>query len=114
LLFCEKFKDKNLTKDEKTTFSMLEPEIAFDQDNFVNKVKDIQVSTTEEACVRAIKRSIDARGRQVKVNVEVEAFINEAPTSMIEFTKDYPNVSNAPQAIIVGATLRVYSRVTFD
>lgn len=83
---------------------VLEPEIAFDQDNFVNKVKDIlQVSTTEEAHVRAIKRSIDARGRQVKVNVEVEAFINEAPTSMIEFTKDYPNVSNAPQAIIVGA-----------
>ncbi len=104
LLFCKKFKDKNLTQMKKQLSLVLEPEIAFDQDNFVNKVKNIlHIPSQEEAHIRAIKRSIDARGRQIKVNVEVEAFINEAPSAMIEFQNNYADVSNAPQAIIVGA-----------
>ncbi|MBW3468275.1 NAD(P)/FAD-dependent oxidoreductase [Arthrospiribacter ruber] len=53
--------------------------------------------------VRQTRRSIDARGRNVKINVSAEVFVNEAPKSMLEFHHDYPNVSNADQIIIVGA-----------
>lgn len=53
--------------------------------------------------VRQTRRSIDARGRRVKVNVAVEVFVNEAPQPMLDFHHDYPNVKNADQIIIVGA-----------
>jgi uncharacterized FAD-dependent dehydrogenase len=53
--------------------------------------------------VRQTRRSIDARGRNVKINVSAEVFVNEAPKPMLEFHHDYPNVSNADQIIIVGA-----------
>ncbi|TVP50210.1 MAG: FAD-binding protein [Mongoliibacter sp.] len=53
--------------------------------------------------VRQTRRSIDARGRNVKVNVAAEVFVNEAPQPMLDFHHDYPNVQNADQIIIVGA-----------
>jgi uncharacterized protein len=83
---------------------VLEPEIAFDEANFKNYIqKLLQFPPDENSFIRTLKRSIDARGRQVKVNVEAEVFINETPNSVISFKKNYSNVSNAKQAIIVGA-----------
>eukprot|EP01137_Pigoraptor_chileana_P028548 Opistho-2@12610 len=83
---------------------VLEPEIAFDQENFKNHLsKLLQFPADADAIVRPLKRSIDARGRQVKVNIEAEVFLDETPTPRIEFQKNYQNVSKAKQAIIVGA-----------
>jgi len=52
---------------------------------------------------RQTKRSIDARGRKVKVNISAEIFIDEHVPPMLEASKPYRNVSNAAQIIIVGA-----------
>ena len=83
---------------------VLEPEIAFDEENFRDYIhKLLQFPEDSTSFIRPLKRSIDARGRQVKVNVEAEVFINEVPSPIISFKKNYPNVSNAKQAIIVGA-----------
>jgi uncharacterized protein len=83
---------------------VLEPEIAFDEDNFKNYIhKLLQFPADENTYIRPLKRSIDARGRQVKVNVEAEVFINEVPSPIISFKKNYSNVSNAKKAIIIGA-----------
>ena len=54
-------------------------------------------------CVRTLKRSIDARQRDIYVNLSVRVFINEQPP-VEEFTPvEYRDVSDRPQVIIVGA-----------
>ena len=53
--------------------------------------------------VRVLKRSIDARQRQVYVNLSVRAFINEIPTDDEFIRTDYPNVEGRPAVIVVGA-----------
>ena len=54
-------------------------------------------------CVRTLKRSIDARQRDIYVNLAVRVFINEQPP-MEEFTPvEYHDVSDRPQVIVVGA-----------
>ena len=83
---------------------VLDPEIAFDEDNFKNHLHQIlQFPENANSFIRPLKRSIDARGRQVKVNVEAEVFIDENPTPNISFVKNYSNVTNSKQAIIIGA-----------
>ncbi|MBC7409111.1 MAG: FAD-binding protein [Arcicella sp.] len=83
---------------------VLEPEIAFDEANFKTYLhKLLQLPENAPAFIRPLKRSIDARGRQVKVNVELEVFINETPSPIISFKKNYPDISKANQAIIIGA-----------
>ena len=53
--------------------------------------------------IRILKRSIDARQRQILVNLKVRVFINELPHDD-EFSRtDYPNVVGRPQVIVVGA-----------
>ncbi|MBO4444852.1 MAG: FAD-binding protein, partial [Bacteroidaceae bacterium] len=53
--------------------------------------------------VRVLKRSIDARQRQVYVNLGVRAFINELPTDDEYLHTDYPNVEGRPAVLVVGA-----------
>lgn len=55
--------------------------------------------------IRIRRRSIDARQRNVMVNLSVEAFIDEMPTqSNIATTPpEYENVANKPAVIVVGA-----------
>ena len=83
---------------------VLEPEIAFDEANFkLHLHKLLQIPSDADAFIRPLKRSIDARGRQVRVNVEAEVFVDEKPSPLISFQKNYPDVSQKNQAIIVGA-----------
>lgn len=83
---------------------VLEPQIAFDSENLNQHLsKLLNIPTDEPYIVRPLKRSIDARGRQVKVNLEAEVFVDQTPPPRIEFQKNYRNVSNAQQAIVVGA-----------
>lgn len=53
--------------------------------------------------IRILKRSIDARQRRVIINLKVRAYIGEEIIDPEYTTIDYPNVSDAPQAVIVGA-----------
>lgn len=53
--------------------------------------------------LRIIKRSIDARQRQVYVNLLVRLYINELPTDLAYIPTSYPDVSSKMQAIVVGA-----------
>jgi uncharacterized FAD-dependent dehydrogenase len=54
-------------------------------------------------CVRIIKRSIDARQRNIFVNLKVRAYINEEPGDLQYIPTEYKDVSGCPQAIVVGA-----------
>lgn len=53
--------------------------------------------------VRILKRSIDARQRTIFVNLKVRVYINEMPTDDEYVHTEYGDVSQRPQAIVVGA-----------
>ena len=53
--------------------------------------------------IRILKRSIDARQRQILVNLKVRVYINELPHDDEYSRTDYPNVEGRPQVIVVGA-----------
>lgn len=53
--------------------------------------------------VRILKRSIDARHRRILINLKVRAYINELPTDDTFTPTAYPDVSDKPAAIVVGA-----------
>ncbi|WP_114749435.1 NAD(P)/FAD-dependent oxidoreductase [Pleomorphovibrio marinus] len=57
----------------------------------------------EGAHVRQDRRSIDARGKKVKINISATVFIDEAPSPLLNVDKDYSNVCNADPILIVGA-----------
>lgn len=84
---------------------VLEPEIAFDAGKFQQHIFKLLHIPAEnnEAFVRATKRSIDARSRQIKVNIEADVFVNQTPDPVIEFQKDYKDISKAKEAIVIGA-----------
>ena len=52
---------------------------------------------------RILKRSIDARQRTIFVNLKVRVYINEQPMDDEYQHTDYPDVSDKPQVIVVGA-----------
>ena len=53
--------------------------------------------------VRVLKRSIDARQRQVYVNLSVRVYVNELPADDEYVHIDYPCVEGRPAVIVVGA-----------
>ena len=86
---------------EKTLNLTLKPEEAFDESVFEEIVKKKSGIYRPEVNVRALKRSIDARSKNVKVNVQAIASDNELPP-IIAYRRDYPNVANADRVVIIG------------
>lgn len=53
--------------------------------------------------IRVLRRSIDARQRTIFVNLKVRCYINEQPADDEYVVTVYPDVSERPQVIVVGA-----------
>ena len=90
----------------KKNFTLkLSPEEAYDPELFKQVLlkKAGILFDTPEAYVRQTRRSIDDRGKQVKVNIEAELFIKESPYPLLESKKEYFDVSNSDSIVIVGA-----------
>lgn len=68
---------------------------------WIAEEKGLDVRTLR--AVRVLKRSIDARQRVIYVNLRVRVFVNEEPTDDEYTTTYYPDVSDKPQVIVVGA-----------
>ena len=68
--------------------------------DFVAREKGVDGRTIKD--VRILKRSIDARHRQVFVNLTVRLYINEMPSDEPFTRVDYPSVEGKPQVIVVG------------
>lgn len=80
------------------------PEEAYSEDTirqYLSQEKGFDVAAIR--AVRVVKRFIDARHRRVLVNLKVRAYINELPTEEPFAPTDYPDVSDQPSAIVVGA-----------
>ncbi|TAH14031.1 MAG: FAD-binding protein [Runella slithyformis] len=81
----------------------LPPEIAMDDAALEQHiVETLQLSDYESIVIRKLRQSIDARARQIKVNVQTEVFVDELPTPVIAHQKNYPDVSQKPAVVIVG------------
>ncbi len=78
-------------------------DLAFDPDRLKDFLSQKLNMPQEQLHYRLLKRSVDARKQQVKVNITVEVYPTEELPSPIEYEKGYPNVANAPQVVIVGA-----------
>jgi len=61
------------------------------------------LNATSVRGLRVIKRSIDARQRQVIVNLTVRVWVDEEPEAEAFQRIDYPNVEGRPQVVVVGA-----------
>lgn len=83
----------------------LRPEEAFDETLFNQIVRQAAgLGFAEEGVtIRPLRRSIDARSRQVKVNVQAEVWLDETPPSPIAYSPDYADVSAAEPVLVVGA-----------
>ncbi len=68
---------------------------------YIAREKGLDARTIK--ALRILKKSIDARQRQIYVNLTVRAFINEEPTDEGFVKTEYPDVSSQPQVIVVGA-----------
>lgn len=81
----------------------LPPETALDEVAFQQHIiHQLHLNDAKSLTIRKIKQSIDARSRQVKVNVSVDVYADETPPSLVSYQKDYPDVSQKPAVIIVG------------
>src|SRR5690606_32169513 len=81
------------------------PEDAADADLVKNHVAQLMnITASESQHITMLKRSIDARQKQVKINLKIQVFLQgeDVVHRKIDFPA-YQNVKNAPIAVVVGA-----------
>lgn len=89
---------------KKTLELTLPPEIAYDENKLHQHLQShLQIKDVNTFHVRLLKRSIDARSRTIKVNIQADVYIDEIPTPILQYQHEYKDVSTAKHAIIVGA-----------
>lgn len=82
----------------------LPPEIAFDDATFHKHIKTLlSIQHENYFHIRLLKRSIDARGRSIKVNVQAEVYIDEKPESIISYSKELKQQKLQHKCVIIGA-----------
>lgn len=83
---------------------VLPPEIAFDELALAQHVyRENKVQPGDKAYIQKLRRSIDARSRQIKVNLTVLLYVNEDAPSPISYQKPKNQLKAGKQAIVVGA-----------
>jgi len=65
--------------------------------------KVLSVSVNDITALRIIRRSVDARSRDIKINLGIEVYIGEKPLGTGHIKFEYNDVSKKPEVIIVGA-----------
>lgn len=53
--------------------------------------------------LRILKRSIDARSRDVRVKLRVEVFVHQAAPPLPSYVRAYPSIADRPRVIIIGS-----------
>ena len=79
------------------------PEIAADSDKLKDQIsQDQNVPKRDIRHVEILRRSIDARQKQVIINLKVIIYVNEKFSDEPVTLPDYPDVSRAEEVLIVG------------
>lgn len=82
----------------------LAPHIAYDEQLLKQEVaRGLSLKASDSISLKILRRSVDARGRNIKINLKLAVSINEALAEE-EIAMDYKNVSEAKRSItIIGA-----------
>jgi uncharacterized FAD-dependent dehydrogenase len=80
------------------------PQIAFNEQLLKEEVKEnLQITSDQKFFIKPLKRSIDARSRNIKVNLTLDIFIDEEPIAE-KISFDYNDVSQSKKTChIIGA-----------
>ena len=79
------------------------PQVAYTEENiklYIAKDKGLDVRTINQ--IRVLRKSIDARQRQIFVNLKVRAYINEFSQDEQYVSTEYPHVENGRPVVVVG------------
>lgn len=87
---------------EKTIQAILSPEVAFQPELLAQAIRKKARLSDEEGEVRLVRRSVDARGKQVKINVQALVTSRDKMPPLISYRKDFANVSQSKPVVIVG------------
>ena len=87
----------------QTITIQLSPREAADPEIYTSlAARRMGIRRSEVALARVVKRSIDARQRNVKVNLSIEIYVDREPQpAPVHF--DYPDVSGRTEVVIVGS-----------
>ena len=82
---------------------VLTPREASDPALYIPRIaRQLSVSESRIALVRTVRRSIDARSRQIRVNLGVQVYVDSEQTpEPVRF--DYPDVTGRTPVVVVGA-----------
>ena len=79
------------------------PQVAHSEQNIADYVsRELAIDRRTIKHVRVLKRSIDARQRQVMVNLTLRVYVNEEPTDEAYQRTEYPDVTRGKKVIVVG------------
>ncbi|MDQ3291929.1 MAG: FAD-binding protein [Bacteroidota bacterium] len=83
---------------------VLPPEVAYD-DALLQKaiLKQVGAQPGDISYIHKLKRSIDARGKNVLLRVKADVYFDIPPADVLSPKFTYPNVEKAPTVVIVGA-----------
>ncbi len=80
------------------------PDVAGEPDKLRRQAASaVRVPPEEVRNVEVLRRSIDARGRRVRVNLSVRVYVNEPYQPEKPQLPDYPNVAGGREVIIIGS-----------
>lgn len=80
------------------------PQVAHHKDLLIEECAlDLGVPTEEVGDVKVLRRSIDARSKQVKYRLKCNVYINEEPAVESVEKRAYQNISDKPRIAIVGS-----------
>ena len=78
------------------------PQVAASEQSILQFLADEKgVDVTKVTTTRIVKRSIDARQRNIFINLTVRVYINEFPSGDFQRTV-YPQVDEKPQVLVIG------------
>lgn len=87
---------------QKITLVLSPKEAATPQTYTSKTARSLNIKEQQIALIRVVKRSIDARQRQPKVNLTLEVYVDgEEKPQPIHF--DYPDVSHRTEVVVVGS-----------
>ncbi len=79
------------------------PEVAADKEKLQNYISGkTDIAFQDISHVEILRRSIDARQKQVIINLKVNIYINEEFSVKPDTLPDYPDVSNKEEILIIG------------
>ncbi|MEN8187065.1 MAG: FAD-dependent oxidoreductase [Bacteroidota bacterium] len=82
----------------------VQPEIAQNDEQLMRIVaKKLSLPYADINHVEILKRSIDARKRNIKINLRIRAFVREDFEEIPIELPDFKNVENAPEVIVIGS-----------